>query len=232
MTKIVFASDFHVPYEDKEAIEKLYEFCKKYKPQVFIWGGDICDFYQVSSFSKQATRALELKEDLKKTHELFGRFRKLLPKAEMYLVKSNHHSRMENYLMRHPELAGLDCLTEESLLKLEKFNIKLVDYIELGNTIFYHGERCSSQSGSTAANEMKRWGTNGVTGHVHRLGVHYKTTYKNTLKWIEAGCMCLKQDYCGVTPPDWNQGFVVGTFDDNSTTLYPVYINDNLNMFL
>ncbi|MCA8938790.1 MAG: hypothetical protein KDB07_03230, partial [Planctomycetes bacterium] len=54
----------------------------------------------------------------------------------------------------------------------------------------------------------------GISGHTHRLGIHYRTTLAGTKFWIENGCLCnLDPDYTH-GQPDWQHGFTSGYWSE------------------
>lgn len=219
MTKIMFCTDEHIPFQDKDIIEIMFQFMRKFKPDVFILGGDTNDWYSASSFSKDPKRLLSLQAEFDETIKYLTRIRKTIPKSDIYMLESNHMDRMQKYLQLHPELEPLKCLKPENLLNLEKNNIKLLPRIIIEDTIFIHGEKLGSKSGATAAKNTEVYRMNGVNGHAHRANKYYYTSFSGTNFWIEAPCMCNKLDYTGRDPINWQNGFVWGYEIDGKVNL-------------
>ena len=57
-TRIVFISDIHIPYQDKKALAMAMDVIKDYnlnEEDSIIIGGDLVDYYPISSFSPDLT---------------------------------------------------------------------------------------------------------------------------------------------------------------------------------
>jgi hypothetical protein len=134
------------------------------------------------------------------------------------------------------ELNSLRDLKFQKLLKLDELNI---DYISNGrlkfkNTLIKHGDIVRQQSGYTARGEFERSGMSGVSGHTHRLGVHWKTNESGEYVWFEGGCLCdLAPEYMEGKTPDWQHGFIRGHYkaNDKLFNLDQVQIIEGVAMF-
>ena len=57
-SKTIFLSDIHIPYQDKKALSLAMDIIKDYSltsNDTIILGGDLVDYYPISSFSPDLT---------------------------------------------------------------------------------------------------------------------------------------------------------------------------------
>ena len=92
--RFVFASDSHGDMADPEALEALWEFCKDYKPEVRVAGGDHFDLRALRRGvgSSDAESGESLKADLEAGKDFLRRFR-----PTVYLW-GNHEHRLDNLI--------------------------------------------------------------------------------------------------------------------------------------
>lgn len=213
---IVSLTDWHVPFHDPLALDAAIKFCGYIQPQVIIIH-EAHDFYDLSKFDKDPLRADNLQDEIDEVKKYLWAIRKLCPKAEIYLLKSNHLARLKKYCWRQAQaLSSLNVLKIEKLLELKEFGIKYADYFVHEGFLFKHGDLVRKDSGMTARAELQKEGVSGCSGHTHRLGVHYKTLRGGKYVWLESGCLCkLNPDYIDGTA-DWQQGISMVSFKPNS----------------
>lgn len=207
---VVFVSDDHAPYTDGDTFRTRLAAIKFLKPNVVVLGGDHVDFYQLSRFDKSPERIPQLQDDIDAAYMLLKAYRKAAPGAKMVYLQGNHEERLQHYIHTHaPALFGLRGLSVPKLLSLPDLGIQWEEsgVWEYKGFVYKHGTTVRNKSSYSAAGEMDRFWASGMSGHTHRLGLHYKTSYKGTTKWIEAGCGCLPLDYIKQGPADWQQGF-------------------------
>jgi predicted phosphodiesterase len=209
--RAVVVSDLHVPYHDPVAVELVFDFLRWFTPDTLFINGDLLDFYALSRFSKDPERALSLQEELDQGQGLLERFRATLPKARLVFLEGNHEARLQRYLWDHPEVSKLKSLQMPALLGLEDLEIEHHGYQApqmWRGVLIEHGSVVRKASAATAKAMLDQRGTSGISGHTHRLGMHYRTNYSETAVWAENGCLCaLEPEYC--IKPDWQQGFSV-----------------------
>tara|TARA_Y100001938_G_C8072846_1_gene424193 strand:+ start:1109 stop:1870 length:762 start_codon:yes stop_codon:yes gene_type:complete len=217
--KVIFLSDLHFPHHDPAAISLVLSFIRWFEPEYVYIIGDLLDFYALSSFSKDPNRTLELQKELDMAREFLTVLRRACPDAEIFFREGNHEDRLQRYLKAHPEIFNLRALTMDSLLNLTELNIHHYGYRE---DLFHkgfcveHGDVVRKKSAYTAAAMLEKRVKSGITGHTHRLGVHYRSLRDQTLVWYENGCLCqTKPDYI-IGAPDWQQGFTIGHWIESS----------------
>lgn len=218
--KVLFVSDIHCPYQDTNALDAMYRFVKKWKPDETIILGDLVDFYAVSRFSRQPERVLKLQEELDEAVGVLRDIRKLVPKNKITFLRGNHEDRLKRYLWSEAqELDSLRALKLEKLLSFDELDITYNDknQIRYGGVIIKHGTLVRKFAGYTAKGEFEKNGMSGVSGHTHRLAQYRHTNELDSFVWTEAGCLCqMDADYLDGTMPNWMQGFAVGYFKENS----------------
>ncbi len=211
----VFLGDTHFPYEDARAVRVALELIEHLKPsQVFLLG-DIQDFYQLSKFDKDPNRVVKMQDDLDRTFAFMSSLRLRVGDAEITYVCGNHEERLMKYLWRHPEIANLRSLQPEELLRLKELNIRWVPQnktFAFHGFVVTHGSIIRRYSGYTARGEMDKYGTSGISGHTHRVGVCLHTNFSGAYAWYEAGCLCKLTPEYVVGPPNWQHGISVGEF--------------------
>ena len=216
----MFVSDIHCPYQDNSALEAMYHFMDWWKPSEVIILGDLVDFYAVSRFSREPERVLKLQEELDEGVLILEKIRNHSPKAKMTFIKGNHEARLKRYLWSHAQ--ELDCLRAlklESLLQFDRFNIKYEDrgIMHYKDIIVKHGNIVRKFAGYTAKGEFEKNGMSGVSGHTHRLAQYRHTNELDSFIWTESGCLCqLDADYLEGCIPNWQVGFSIGYFKENS----------------
>jgi len=203
--------DTHNPYQDQRALREVELFLLELQPGLILYPGDMGDFYQLSKFDKNPSRADRLQEDLNSTANLFKRHRALAPNTRMIFELGNHEDRLRRHLWgKDPALSSLDCMTVEGLYKLKDSGVECVEYEEgimvNGVLMVSHGDLIRAHSAYTAKGMSDKHGGSGIHGHSHRLGSYYKRNRFGIYGWWENGCLCdLNPDY--VTNPNWQQGF-------------------------
>jgi predicted phosphodiesterase len=214
-------SDLHIPYHDPHAWALFLNIVEAVKPTKINYGGDILDFYQLSTFDKDP-KAIEdgrLQENLDQWYQMAHQVKKILikvaPNCEEEYEPGNHEDRLRRYLMRNPELYGLRALELKTLMRLDELGIKYSeDEIEVipGLLIIKHGSIVRKESAMSAKGELERerYAISTITGHTHRLGTHYARTRLRVVKAHENGCLCLlNPEY--VKNPNWQQGLTMTT---------------------
>src|SRR2546425_4815917 len=120
----LYFSDIHFPYEDKIAWALAKQVLTALKPDVLFLGGDIVDFYPVSSFDKDPARKQDLQKELDQTSAELTELHTAAPNAEVFYQEGNHENRLQRYLWkRAEELAPLRSLALPELLSFKKLDI-------------------------------------------------------------------------------------------------------------
>lgn len=208
---VVVCSDFHCPFTDASALKELYRTVDEIDPRTIVVAGDLCDFYKLSTFTKNPLSNATLQTELHMAGQILDR----LGRERVVFLTGNHEERLYKYLWSHADaFAGLDCLRLHSLLGLKERQVLPYGqpYKVTDEFIAVHGSIVRRNSGASAHAEMSRYGCSGISGHTHRLAQVWSSGYSGQRTWIENGCLCdLSPEY--MKHPDWQQGFTVLTVD-------------------
>lgn len=254
---VVVGSDFHGQMVDPFAIRVWFEVLKIVKPDLVVFNGDVCDFPTVGRFSQiPGAGALSLQDEIDYVRkEIFAPTRKIVgPKTPMTYHVGNHEHRLVRYLAdTAPQLADLRCLRWDTLFGIDEFDIEMVfggnwlaprqmDRTQnVGKTfkVYYdtlvvtHGRSIATNA---MAEELRRFGLSGTSGHTHRPGTWTAPTLANPgLNWTSTGMMAgfaVGKDYVD-GPSGWTMGFSVFTVDPGCGLVVPqpVLIYENLAAF-
>lgn len=225
---IVITSDWHIPFEDKDALNLFIKFLKEYQPDELILNGNINDCTSFSTHPKireVATILRSAKQERNLWLPVAELIRNTLPNTKIVYVGSQcHEGWIDKWTSISPILADDDNYTIKNWFKLEEFGIEFVDevYDINGDGVFLvsHGTVARSKGGASAHAELEMSGTNIAIGHTHRLSQVYKTNAIGTYVGFETGCLCQRKPWYVIKGRrrmmDWQQGFVLLNFKDNS----------------
>jgi predicted phosphodiesterase len=242
---VVVGSDFHGQMVDPFALRVWLAVLKIVAPDLVVFNGDVVDFPTVGRFSQipgAGSLSLQYEIDFVR-HHIFAPTREVVgPKTPMTYHIGNHEHRLIRYLAdTAPELADLRCLRWDALFGIDDFNIEMVfggnwlaprqkDRSEnVGKTFkVYYDTFVVSHGRSIAANamaeELKRFGLSGTSGHTHRPGVWTAPTLANPgLSWTSTGMMAgfaVGKDYVD-GPSGWTMGCAVFTIDPVAGLVVP-----------
>jgi len=145
--------------------------------QRVITAGDEMDFTSIGRWSEGTPLAYT--KALGKERDLWVQVATDLQVTDS--VRSNHTDRLFNSIMRKvPGLLGVPELQIDAFMRMPELGITFHDKgLRLSsNTIVLHGDEAgvSQNSGTTAANLVKKVGMNVICGHTHRAGLVPHTT--------------------------------------------------------
>jgi hypothetical protein len=227
--KIAFPTDQHVPYEDKHAVELAMKIVQDFDPDVFIAGSDNLDFYAVSHFDKNPERGeiSKLQNEINCWQENQMDWIDAAPRAMRRFLLGNHEDRLQKYLWKHPELASLDILKLSSLLGFDRACIPgepEYEMIFFDKLMIRHGSVIRKGSAYTAKAELEKvkYSINIASGHTHRGGTHYATTYRGPVVGQECFCLCDLHPEYSRDLQDWQQGTVLITVGPDFLSIEPV----------
>lgn len=225
---IVITSDWHIPFEDKEALNLFIKFLKDYQPDELILNGNINDCTSFSTHPKireVATILRSARQERDMWLPVAELLRNTLPSTKITYVGSQcHEGWIDKWTSLSPILADDDNYTIPKWFKLEEFGIGFVNEVydinDDGNFLVTHGTVARSKGGASAHAELDMSGTNIAIGHTHRLAQVYKSNAVGTYVGFETGCFCQRKPWYVIKGRrrmmDWQQGFVLLNFKDNS----------------
>jgi predicted phosphodiesterase len=228
-SSIVVTSDWHIPFEDKEALRVFLNFLAEYNPDELVLNGNINDMTAFSAHPKLRDLAVNFNSARKDREKWFGiaeLLRDILPDAKItYIGSQCHEGWLDQWVQVSPILAeDYENYSIQGWLKLADF---LIDYEPevydvMGNNelLITHGTVARSKGGTSAYATMEMEGTSIIQGHTHRLSQVYKTTTVGETVGIECGCLCQRTPWYHLKGRrlmmDWQQGFVLLNTKGNS----------------
>jgi len=221
VTKKLFVyGDLHIPYQDDQAVDIMFELLAIYQPDIVVVNGDLLDCDEISVFAKVDPEHPSLTEELGAGEDHLRRLRKIVSKARIIFIEGNHERRLPTYIsVRAPALLPVSTLRIDSLLNLAELDIEFVPSktkgicIDLGKILVGHWHRYSKHSAYTAKMLVEELGKSLIQGHTHRLGAYYKTNADHEIVGFEGGCLCTL-DPRWIQFPNWQQGFCTITMID------------------
>ena len=233
---IVVASDFHIPFQDKEALALFISFLYEFQPDELVLNGNINDCTSFSTHPKirELGNAFTTgKEERENWFSVAKCLRQALPNAKIVYVGSQcHEGWIDKWASLSPILVADENYTIKNWFKLDDFGIDFVPetYDPIGNKelIITHGTIARGKSGGSAMAEIEYSGTSIIQGHTHKLGQVYKTNEIGEYVGIECGCLCERKPWYVLKGKrrmmDWQQGFVIVNTKGNSfsTQLVPI----------
>jgi len=197
--RTVFISDIHIPYEDKKALGMAMEILKdldlKDTDNIII-GGDLLDYYPLSTFSPDLT-ASNIEIELFEGVSWLNKLRKIAPRPSIYFFEGNHEQRMQKKILSccaalAPFLANRLHLHE--ILEFKKFKIRNVSSpFTLNKKLYYmhgHEKRGFATPQHIANVNLKYYNRNVIFGHHHRFDMTVATQLDGSLLggWAN-GCL-------------------------------------------
>ena len=208
----VFIQDTHGRFIDPQAWSIVTQILGDIEFDRVIWNGDLLDFYELSKYEKDPDETRSITEDRDAWLKCLLEVQALNPDARHDFVMGNHEERYDLYLKGAKYLRDVDGVKLKEFLRLDEYGVTLhprSGFEVVEGLYAFHGETVRQHSGQSAMGELDRWGTNGVSGHVHRLCVFYRRLWSGVKWWVEGGCLCgLDPSYMS-RAANWMQGFVL-----------------------
>jgi predicted phosphodiesterase len=212
---ILFMSDIHFPFQDNQAIDVALMDAKDKAVNTIILGGDILDFYDLSTFDKVPGKSkfINEREDMWRFIDYLG---DILPTAKIIWVEGNHEYRFRWYMLRRSaEIFGVDDFSMESLFRTRELGIEYIAnkrYIQAGKLNIMHGHEFgnSMQSPVNPARGMYlKSKSSTVFGHLHQSSEHSEADLRGEIQTVySVGCLCyLHPEYRPLNK--WNSGYAL-----------------------
>lgn len=149
--RIVFMSDFQIPFHNKESIIAFVEWAKKKNPNTVFINSDFIDFWAISLYEKNP-KLRDHKGERDAAVAMLAWLRDQFPGCTIYYnLDGNHEQRWEKWLYRHPEVLGMPEFEIENVLKLNENKIiplRNHKYIMIGKLHVLHGHTVFGRFGS------------------------------------------------------------------------------------
>jgi predicted phosphodiesterase len=224
LESILIIPDCHIPYHSERAWNLLLKAARQLKPKHIAILGDFVDFYQVSSHSKDPSRAMSTEDEIKAGNRCLDQLDALGAKNKLY-IEGNHEDRMNRYLMeKAPEIKSM--IRVEELLKLKQRKWKFTPYKHHAKIGKLHLTHDTGTAGPTAhKTSLHTFQDNVVIGHTHRIAYCVEGNAKGK---PHVGAMFgwlgdVKQvDYMHriKADRDWAMGFGTGYLDTSNGFVY------------
>lgn len=214
-------NDIHFPYHDEVALGAALEHSYKTgATDYLLLNGDIMDFYQASSFSKNPNT-----RDLDGELEMVCQFLKDASKLYKRVIfkLGNHERRFQSYLFANaPEIANLKCLTFAKLFQAHELGVEIVQpqqimHVGTHLTILHGHEfgRSFFNPVNAARGAYMRAKNNAIVAHLHQTSDHTASDIRgNIVSCWSAGALCdLSPPYAPIN--NWNHGYIRIHVDKN-----------------
>jgi predicted phosphodiesterase len=140
-----------------------------FQPDHIIILGDFADFYAVSSHSKDPSRRLSLKDEVREVNRCLSLIAEL-GAAKVTYISGNHEDRFDRYIAdRAPEFYGMTSIKD--MLKIQERGWDWVPYkthMTLGKLHVTHD--CGKAGKYAHYDAQATFEGNVIIGHTHRLG--------------------------------------------------------------
>ena len=223
--KVLYISDVHIPYHDKECLLIALEYGYKKGIDTIVLNGDIWDAYSWSYWVKDP-RLRKPKEELHDMRTFLCDLRKNFPDCQIIYKEGNHEERWKEYLkVKAPEMFQIDEFNLDVILGLGGLQIRWIEdkqAIQAGKLLVYHGHELGKGIFSPvnmARTLFLKTMCTSMCGHRHQASTHIGKTGKDEIIGAYSiGCLCqLKARFAPVN--QWIHGFGYqeiesdGTFD-------------------
>lgn len=237
-TTALLYGDIHFPHHDPATLSIVAQIAALLQPNVVCNMGDMLDCYVLSRFDKDPTRKETIQDEIDMARVHLAQMRTITPLSRFVLLEGNHEDRLRRTLWgMKGEASALNkltafqrALTWPSLLGLDELGVGFVPYGRQSRYTFLpkfllkHGDTVRGYSAYTARGEMEKYNRSGASGHTHRLGEYLRADHNGAHVWVETGCCCsLTPDY--VADPNWQNGCVVLTFDNETEAVNAELVN-------
>ena len=187
--KILVIGDTHFPFIHKVALERLYAFAEKMKPDHIVQVGDLLDLYAQSKFPRSQNFYSPEEEErlgIESAAEMWRKLKEICPKAKCFQLLGNHDVRPIKRVMESaPTLEHVVKAHYKNIMKFEGVTT-IDDYRQeliIEDIVFHHGYR--SKLGAHRDYTL----TNFVCGHSHKGGVVFRRIRGETIWELNAGFM-------------------------------------------
>lgn len=168
LSPILIVPDVHAPYHDEDAWQLMLDVARDLKPETIVCIGDLADFYAISAHSKDPSRAIQLKDEIRIVREKRAELDALGATNKVF-CEGNHEYRLGRYLRdRAPEL--FEIIDVPGVLGLTENDWDFIPYRNHRRRGAVHYTHDTGASGRYAAfKSLDTYQHSVVTGHTHRL---------------------------------------------------------------
>jgi predicted phosphodiesterase len=192
LTKWIYASDLHGDMQQGDVVKELYEFTKKFKPDVKIFGGDLFDFRAIRRGASATERADSMALDVELGLDFLNNWRPHV------FLRGNHDERLwdtakyaDDGLVRDHAQDGVRSITTKCKLikcKMLPYNVNTGVY-RLGKLSFIHGFHAGIFATKRHAEVFADQGGATIHGHTHSIQQCNIPRHGGATGY-GAGCLC------------------------------------------
>lgn len=223
-------SDIHFCQEDKRAVALFLDFAEWYGPDFLCLAGDALDGYACARYLRHPDSYVPLRKEFDALKAFLKELRRRCPKARIVYLKTNHESRIDNYILeKAPEIYSEYRLSER--LGLDSLDIELIEAVngepevKWADLTIGHWQRSSKESGVTVGALMRDRGISMAQAHIHRSALVIRNLAEKLLVGYELGSLCRQnQDYGSHF--NWNLGWLALYSDGKTSWGYPIVLKD------
>lgn len=185
----IYASDFHVPFHDREMVERLIAVSDRHYSHIptLIIGGDLFDMGAASFHIHDESQPISLEEELKVGGDLL--FELMHHYREILILSGNHDSRIQRKLgtafnlerLIYAALSGRH--VEDCILHISNYDWATAG----GDWLMGHPSNFSGRGGQVPVDIALIRQTNVIGAHNHRYGIQASACGK--FVGIDPGCL-------------------------------------------
>lgn len=181
MSRVLVIGDTHAPAMHKDYIPFLKKVADVWKTDKVVHIGDVIDHHSISFHSKHPNSPgviQEYEEALEQITALYKAF----PNTQVTV--GNHDKRVHRVVANYG-IPAMYLKTFNQLYNTSKW--KWVDYVEIDEVYYYHGEGCGGQHPAFNAAKMRMQST--VVGHYHSsCGIWFQAGPRAKIWGMNVGC--------------------------------------------
>ena len=224
--RLVLINDVHVPYHDAETVAAVKRGIKHLKPDILLLGGDIADFYNVSTFNKDPSREEDFETEIHEVRDFLKDVKNNWGAKSVKYMLGNHEKRMQKYISKNsPDLHWVEGLQFEKIMKLDEIGIDYIPerYWNHKGVMYSHLDKALKWGGASSKNIGMDYNTTVVHTHNHKVG----HTSHGDRDFYDNGCLCkLEADYVS-GPPMWTQAFMIVDYLNDKPYFRQIQIKDH-----
>jgi UDP-2,3-diacylglucosamine pyrophosphatase LpxH len=206
--------DIHLPYEDKYAVNNIFDLVNIETFDRIVQVGDLLDVKAPARWSRGKAEEYinSLGDEAEAGRQFWWKLRQAAGNStELVWLRGNHEARLSSYVNNYAPALKSVVPSWRDLMDLDKHNVlsPAQPWKIAPGTIGIHGNLLAPKAGFSAHKEMVRHGQSIIQGHTHRLGVIHENTDRQRFA-LEAGWLgdirkATYLDFPGVA--NWTTGF-------------------------
>lgn len=211
-TKICAYFDAHYPFNID--VHPFKKFLKDYKPDVFIFGGDVWSLDCISHHESDTFNHVgydnirdRFQSEAQGFRDHVQGFTDILPNCKFVYLIGNHEVWIERFCLDHPQLQEINIKTVLHDLPIEF--VPQGEFYKIGKLNFCHGDNFGTTNPAKRA--VERCKQTIVFGHFHTHKIwpdfSMVDAYEKNMG-IQVPCYCkMNPQYIRNRPHDWQNGF-------------------------